>query len=307
MVKAKFLGIGILGAVFIACSCVADKSSTTITFVGDLLLDRGVRKRIERVGVDCLFKPCIDSIFSNSDFVVANLECPVTKIHQPIYKKYIFRGEPEWLKKIKEHGITHLNMANNHAMDQGRRGIVDTKRSIIANGMVAVGAGENASSACKPVMICENPRKVYLISSLLVPSENWTYMQDKPCVCEASISEIAQEIINLKTKEKTALVLVQLHWGAENTLKPIVSQKQQAYQLINAGADMIIGHHSHTIQTIEYYDNKPIFYSIGNFIFDANKAKNKNGILVQIKVTKNEFCVDYKRFEIEKCSPEIVK
>ena len=101
-----------------------------LLFVGDLLLDRGVRERIDYAGVESLFSNSVDSIFSNNDIVVANLECPATTIEEPIYKKYIFRAEPEWLGNLKAHGVTHLNLANNHSMDQGRDGLVDTDKNI---------------------------------------------------------------------------------------------------------------------------------------------------------------------------------
>ena len=104
----------------------------TITFTGDILLDRGVRPYVEHRGADYVFSPFVDSVFQHSDLVVANLECPATKVRQPAYKRYIFRAEPEWLHALKRHGITHLNLANNHSVDQGRTGLADTKRNIEA-------------------------------------------------------------------------------------------------------------------------------------------------------------------------------
>ena len=123
----------------------------TVTFTGDVLLDRGVRQVIEKNNGDasCLFSPSIDSVFAASNLVVANLECPATKIKSPVYKKFIFRGEPEWLDVLKQHGITHLNLANNHSIDQGREGLIDTRNNIIKAGMVPIGAGENMDEAAR--------------------------------------------------------------------------------------------------------------------------------------------------------------
>ncbi len=302
--KIFFLVVSCLFVV--SCKLIPDETSVNITFVGDLLLDRGVRQRIINIGEESLFKPDIDSVFSESDYVVANLECPATKINQPINKRFIFRAEPEWLKTLRVHGITHLNMANNHSMDQGRKGLFDTYKNICKYGMIPVGYGDNYILSCKPVLICSEPRNVYLLSSVMVPSENWVFLNDKPCVCEATVKELAGIIKKLKSKDNNAVVILQLHWGAENTLKPVISQKQQAHQLVDAGVDVIIGHHTHTIQTIENYKGKSIFYSIGNFIFDAKKPINKKGLLVQLKVTNKQLKVSYKEFEIDKCSPEIV-
>ena len=105
-------------------SIVLAVSSFVITLTGDILLDRGVRQVVEQKGIDQLFSAEIDSVFRTSDAVVGNLECPATKIHAPVFKQYIFRAEPEWLNDLKRHGVTHLNLANNHSIDQGRKGLI---------------------------------------------------------------------------------------------------------------------------------------------------------------------------------------
>ena len=101
-----------------------------IVITGDLLLDRGVRQKIDMVGVDALFSSGIDSLFHSSNYVIANLECPVTKIRERVFKRFIFRGEPEWLLSLRHHGITHLNLANNHSIDQGRRGLLSSSKTL---------------------------------------------------------------------------------------------------------------------------------------------------------------------------------
>ncbi len=292
---------------FSSCNTFGGRTNeTSVVFVGDLLLDRGVRTRVEHLGMNSLFHPSIDSIFSGSDIVIANLECPATAIKEPINKKFIFRAEPSWLKSLKEHGITHLNMANNHAMDQGRNGLVDTNKNIRNNGLIALGYGENIEKACQPQLIATIPRNVYVLSSLQVPSENWTFLENKPCVCEDSFDVISSRIRKLKNQEPNSVVIVQLHWGAEHTRIPLTYQKQQAYQLIDSGADGIIGHHPHTIQTIEKYKQKSIYYSIGNFIFDQNKPINSKGLLVQLNVSKNDVTFNHSEFTIEKCTPKVL-
>ncbi|GAA0733173.1 hypothetical protein GCM10009430_47120 [Aquimarina litoralis] len=300
----RFIIVG-LGILVSFSSCDSD-DETTIVFVGDLLLDRGVRTRVEHLGMDTLFHESIDSVFVKSDVVIANLECPATKIEEPIHKKFIFRAEPDWLFALKKHGITHLNMANNHSMDQGRNGLVDTERNIINAGLIPLGYGKHAREACKPILITSNPRNIYLLSSLQVPSENWTFLEDKPCVCEDSFDEISDKIHNIKKDNSEAVVIVQLHWGAEHTKVPLISQKQQAYSLIDAGADVIIGHHPHTIQTIEVYKEKHIYYSIGNFIFDQHNPINSKGLLIQLKIEKQHILVSDMEFEIKKCSPRLI-
>src|SRR5690606_27167615 len=122
---------------------IQPKSELTIIFAGDLLLDRGVRTIIERNGIESLINSDLDSLFELSDIVMANLECPATLINQPINKKFIFRAEPEWLTFLQSSHITHLNLANNHSMDQGRDGLVDTYENVKKSGIVPVGFGIN--------------------------------------------------------------------------------------------------------------------------------------------------------------------
>lgn len=294
--------------ILISCQCSNKETQTKkILFTGDLLLDRGVRERINQFDVDHLFRPEIDSVFKINDIVIANLECPATKLKQPINKRFIFRAEPEWLCKLKNHGITHLNLANNHSMDQGRNGLVDTETNIIKSGLIPLGFGINLKKACKAQILATTPRNIYLLSSLHVPSENWTYLENKPCVCEESFNSIAIRIEQLKKEDTNAVVIIQLHWGAEHKQVPLTAQKQQAYQLMDAGADCIIGHHTHTVQTIEYYKGKPIYYSIGNFIFDQSKPINSKGLMVQLTVTHS--ALDFKTvpFTIKKCVPHLNK
>ena len=145
---------------------ILDKGDTlTVVLTGDILLDRGVRKTIEHHGVGHLFSDGVDSVFQSAQVVVGNLECPATKIKAPVFKRFIFRGEPEWLDTLRQHGITHLNLANNHSIDQGREGLIDTKKNILA-GMIPIGAGESMQEASEPVLLASEPRKVWLVPSL---------------------------------------------------------------------------------------------------------------------------------------------
>jgi hypothetical protein len=184
---------------FLACESPAKKDSIEIILVGDILLDRGVRERIENVGMSSIWDQQVIERFLKADYVIGNLECPATKIVQPVNKKFIFRAEPEWLSALKDAGFTHLNMANNHSMDQGRLGLIDTDKMIREYGMSVTGFGHNFSQACRPVRLHDNP-SVYLVSSLQVPSENWVFLPDEPCVCEATSNELIEIIQALKRK-----------------------------------------------------------------------------------------------------------
>lgn len=281
--------------------------SLKIILTGDILLDRGVRRVIEHHGVDHLFSDGIDSVFRSAQVVVGNLECPATKIEAPVFKRYIFRGEPEWLTVLQKHGITHLNLANNHSIDQGREGLIDTKKNITTAGMTPIGAGENMEEASEPVLLASEPRNIWFIPSLRLTLENYAYLTDKPCVSQEPMDSLLSRVYHLRQADSTAVIIVSLHWGGEHTLKPVARQRLDAHQLILAGADAIICHHTHTLQTIETFRGKMIYYSIGNFIFDQQKPLNSKACIVSLNITKDSLETETIPVEIRNCVPYLVK
>ena len=280
--------------------------SLSIVFTGDILLDRGVRQVINHRGVDYLFSDGIDSVFREAQIVVGNLECPATKIEAPVFKRFIFRGEPEWLETLKQHGITHLNLANNHSIDQGREGLLDTKRNIIEAGMIPLGAGETMDEAVQPVLLADSPRKVWLGASLRLALENYAYLPDKPCVSQEPMDSLLERVNRLRKADSTAVIIVSLHWGGEHTLQPVPRQRLEARHLLLAGADILICHHTHTLQTIEDFHGKKIYYSIGNFIFDQSKPINSKACMVCLRIKEDDLMVETIPVEIRQCVPYIM-
>ena len=195
------LAVSILFHVSARCA-----DTLSIVFTGDILLDRGVRRVINHHGVDHLFSEGIDSVFRSAQVVVGNLECPATKIEAPVFKRFIFRAEPEWLDTLRQHGITHLNLANNHSIDQGREGLLDTRRNIIAAGMVPIGAGENMQQASEPVLLASEPRRVWLVPSLRLALENYAYLVDKPCVSQEPMDSLLERVHRIRKADSTAVI-----------------------------------------------------------------------------------------------------
>lgn len=272
-------------------SYLPGKDTLTIAFTGDILLDRGVRQQIERDGIESIFDARADSLFRCSDILVGNLECPATKLHTPMMKKFVFRAEPEWLEALRAHGFTHLNLANNHTVDQGRRGLVDTWHNVELYGMKAVGVGNTMAEASQPILLAEHPRKVWLLASLQMALEHFPYLPEAPSVNQVSIDSMLVRICALREADSTAVIVVSLHWGQEHTLEPTPMQRSAARRLIDAGADAIICHHTHTLQTIEQYRGKSIYYSLGNFIFDQHQDINRRTCVPQLMITRDSLMV----------------
>ena len=226
-----------------------------------------------------------------------------------VRQKYVFRANPEWLTTLRQHGITHLNLANNHSVDQRRKGLISTADNCRQAGIVPIGVGSNMHEAVQPVLLTSNilhpTSNIYLFASLQLPLENFTYLPDEYSVSQESIDSLCQRIRHLRTDVPDAYIIVCPHWGIEHQLEPYLHQRRQAHAIIDAGADIIIGHHTHTLQTIENYKGKPIYYSIGNFIFDQSKPINTRTCLVQIKIAPTSVQVETIPVVIRNCVPHL--
>jgi len=282
----------------------------TIILTGDILLDRGVREVVERRGADHLFSEGVDSVLRAAHIVVGNLECPATRVKAPVFKRFVFRAEPEWLLVLKKHGFTHLNLANNHSIDQGREGLTDTRRNVEKAGMAPIGAGRTMREAAEPVLL--NPpssshtphhRNVWLVASLRLGLENYAYLPDKPCVSQEPMDSLLKRVRRLRQSDPQAVIIVSLHWGGEHTLQPVPRQRIEAHRLVDAGADMLVCHHTHTLQTIEDYRGHKIYYSIGNFIFDQSKPLNSRACMVRLRVGRQTLDVETLPIVIRHCTP----
>ena len=257
---------------FVSCSLsneqeVSSEDELTLIFTGDVLLDRGVRPYAEREGVKALFAG-VDSVFRKADAVVINLECPLTEVVSPVNKHFVFRGEPQWAKGLREAGITHAAMANNHTYDQGRQGLLATYNHLKAVGIEPLGFGYSKDERIQPAIIRKGATEVALFNSVLLPLENWYDLDDRPGICQSSASTLADAIRSYHASHPSSIIIAVLHWGIEFQSVPSLQQHIDAQLLLQAGANAIVGHHPHVVQTQKKVNGKPVFYSLGNFVFD---------------------------------------
>ena len=117
--------------------------------------------------------------------------------------------------------------------------------------------------------------------------------------------EIEEEIKDFKQENPESYVVVILHWGIEYQSSPTLNQRKGAHRLVRAGADAIIGHHPHVIQKEEYFNGKPIFYSLGNFVFDQRKPETSQSLIVQLNFTSIGYSIKLHPATINNCKPEL--
>lgn len=278
----------------------------SITFTGDVLLDRGVRQEIQKKGLRALFTS-VAPVFLASDATVINLECPFTATPSPLNKKYIFRADPIWAKILSETGITHAAMANNHTIDQGRSGLTETYNHLLSANIIPLGYGKTPADGCCPILIEKGKIKVGLFNSVILPLENWVFLENKPGICQRPIEDLEREIKKFKKQHPQSYAVIILHWGVEYQPSPTFSQRKDAHRLIEAGADAIIGHHPHVIQKNEEINGKPVFYSLGNFVFDQRKPATSKGMMVQLHFTLQGISTTLFPVMIKDCRPELQK
>ncbi len=279
------------------------KDTLSIVFTGDILLDRGVRRYIEHEGIEALFAEVKDD-FRKSDAVVVNLESPITDTISPLNKKFVFRADPAAAIQMKNIGITHAALANNHTMDQGRRGLASTSRHLKQHGIVPLGYGYTFEERFTPAVVEKNGITVALFNAALLTIENWSpTAEGEAGICQPTIDELCEAIYRYKQAYKNAYCVAILHWGIEYQTVPSVNQRYEAATLVHNGSDAIIGHHPHVIQTTDTIDGKPIYYSLGNFIFDNPHPLAQRSLMVRLCFTADSVVCEETRLHIQRCRP----
>ena len=274
----------VVSALLVSCSQqqeTSEPNSLTLVFTGDVLLDRDVRPYVEREGVEALFAG-VDSVFRQADAVVINLECPLTDTIAPVNKHYIFRADTQWAVGLHKAGITHAALANNHTYDQGRQGLLSTYNHLKQVGIEPLGFGYTKQERLQPAIIQKGKLEVALFNSVTLPLENWYDLEDRPGMCQASASALAETIRAYRQDHPQTKIVAVLHWGVEYQTVPSMQQRLDAQTLIAAGADAIIGHHPHVAQPFRLIEGKPVFYSLGNFVFDQTLPVANEAMMAQL-------------------------
>lgn len=279
-----------------------------IIAVGDILLDRGVSEYLEENGYDYPYTDIKKEVIK-ADIAIANLECPLTDNESPVLKRpeLIFRGSRLNVAALKGAGFDLLNLANNHTMDQGREGLIETIKVLEGSGIRPLGAGLNRSEARKPVFIEKGKTRIGFLGYSDFPPEGYMYDENKADVARPDMKSLGEEV--KAAREQCDFLVVSFHWGKEFDCYPGDSQREMAHAAVDSGAGMIIGHHPHVLQSVEEYKGALIFYSLGNFVFDRQLPRGTDeSVIIDIVVDGGKWKeVRIVPVRIEDCKPVIVK
>ncbi len=251
-----------------------------INAVGDIMLSGKGTGTYSKMGYDYPFSSVVNEL-KTGDITIGNLEAPITRHGKEFTgKKFRFRVTPAAAKALNNSGFSVLTLANNHMMDYGPVGLDETLRNLDDANILHTGAGENLASARKPsIMLVGGKTVAFLAYSMTFPSEFYAG-QHRPGTAPGFESLFSGDISGVKSRAD--YVVVSFHWGSEKASTPHQYQISAAHRAIDAGADVVIGHHPHVLQGIELYKKGVIFYSLGNFAFGSLSRSSDVGAIARV-------------------------
>ena len=242
-----------------ATTTTLKKRPWTLLAGGDVLLDL-----TEPEGVDPFTK--VEPSLSSADVAIVNLEMAITERGEPYDKEFVFRAPGSAALTLAGAGIDVVSLANNHILDFGSVGLEDTISVLDEVGILRPGAGANNAEAYAPrVLVLDNEIRVAFVSASAIIPGGFSAGAERPGIADAKWA-IPRVLAAVRAAASgNDVVVVSIHWGVERATCPSQDQRGLAQQLIEAGANLILGHHPHVLQPIETFDRTVIAYSLGNF------------------------------------------
>lgn len=260
------------------------ENATTLLFVGDIMLGRNVERLMESKGHEYPFSAIQDFLKSYST-VVANLEGPIPNKHVPTPLQGMQFSFPSYVPSLlAQNNITYVSLGNNHGYDHGAQAFFQTISALATQGIRS--AGNPYSISEEYVLRTTINDKAFVFLSFNATHPTFDYVK------AVALAKTEHE------KNDKAIIVALVHWGDEYILTSNVRQREFAHSLIDAGVDALIGHHPHVVEEIEEYNGAPIFYSLGNFIFDQYFSTDvEEGLAVELTFQKEK--ITYKLYPLE--------
>jgi len=283
------------------------EGEAVLVFLGDVVPGRSMEAQLARYGPAYPWGG-LEPLLRQADLAVANLESVLTTQGQPLSKPYVIRAHPRWVQTLVDAGFDLVSLANNHALDYGQVGLDDTLSALDAVRIASVGAGCKTSTgegsqpaadlgdSCqggKPDILTLNGVRVAVLG---YAGAYWNDSPDMPASDQIAWAEPARIQADVRAaRDQADIVIVLLHAGVEYAAKPSPNQVTVAHAAIDAGADLVVGHHPHVTQTVERYDSPAskdgrhglIVYSLGNAVFDIPRQAAMQGDLLRVYVTRD--------------------
>jgi poly-gamma-glutamate synthesis protein (capsule biosynthesis protein) len=238
-----------------------EPADNVLVFGGDIMLSRTVNSKMEKYNDYSWPFSKINGLFKEADLAIANLESPFLKDanYQVLTGSFSFKANPKSVTGLVTSGFDVLSLSNNHILNQGKKGLKDTKDILRENSIEYTGLVE------QNLIVRESKGVKFAFLS-------YTYNNESSLVANMDSLELLKEDI-VRARQKADVVIVMMHAGVEYVREPNKQQVSFAHTAIDYGADLVVGHHPHWPQIIEEYQGKNIIYSLGNLVFDQMWSK----------------------------------
>jgi len=286
---------GYINALFSESS---SQSNSILMFVGDIMLSRSIEAKMKQEdNWQWPFLKIVDYL-KEADLLFGNLEGPISNKGTKFNSTYSFRADPMTVEGLGYAGFDVLSVANNHIGDWGREAMEDTFRILKENGIEYIGGGYNRREAHSPVIKeLDSGTKIAFLAYTNLSSRYWEAEENQSGIAWLDGEQMKEDII--RAKEQSDIVVVSMHFGEEYISHSNSVQQSLAKTAIDAGADLVVGHHPHVAQEIERYKKGYIAYSLGNFVFDQFFSEEvKKGLILRV-VVKNKQIKEVKPIEIK--------
>jgi poly-gamma-glutamate synthesis protein (capsule biosynthesis protein) len=243
---------------------------------------------------DGMFAP-IAPVLSGADVAMVNLETAIATGGRPDPKNFDFRAPPSAFEALRAAGVDAVTMANNHGRDYGPAGLAETLAAKAQTPLIVLGIGANATEAYRPWLTTVKGQRLAIFAATDVLDDwlidAWTATDDRPGLASTKGAAVDRLLAGIRAVRPVAdTVVVDLHWGVENSTCPSPRQQELARTLVDAGADVVVGSHSHRVETAGRLDGALVDYGLGNFAF--YNESGPSGVSGVLRVTMTGRDVD---------------
>ena len=267
---------------------------TTLLFTGVIVPARCVQAAIDASGNPDLPYEEVSSLITQADLAIGTLNATISDYppHTGCVPTYVLVGSAENADALQRAGFDVMSVATNHIKNCGLtncgdRAFFDTLDNLRRVSILPVGAGKNHAEAMQPVVVTVNGTRFGIVS--LGQIEPMAFAsEDKPGI--AILNKENLETAIEQAKKVSDVVIAMPHWGPEDMAVPNWLQRNLAQELVDAGADLVVGNHTHVVQALQELDGVPVFYGLGNFVFDQTWADDhQQGVILLVKFKGKEF------------------
>ncbi len=280
--------IGVLLALWVGIAAGTDQPPAPPTLeelhmvaVGDIMLDRSVGKKINSNGCAHIIEQVAEQL-CEGDITFGNLECALSTVgaHEP-FGACIFRADPKTVEVLVLGGFDIVSLANNHTLNSGNAALMQTLDHLEEAGIAYVGAARERERGSHPTFFVVQDMRIGFLAYT-----DLTFAHESHSKVDRDLTKMRAQVT--QAKNNCSLLIVSYHWGEEYRRKPTSRQVQVAHASIEAGADVVLGHHPHILEGVEIYETRPIFYSMGNFVFDQRSGERMESAIFDLYYTQGQ-------------------